>query len=86
MSFLFLKTVEAKKMRAGLFFSLPALCFFLFFFFYPIAISFFTSFTEWDLVHSRVFVGLGNYIELFNDGRFLHSLYITLYFTVSTLR
>ncbi len=82
MKFLFLRTVEAKKMRAGLFFSLPALCFFLFFFFYPIVTSIYTSFTEWDLVHPRVFVGFDNYVELFKDERFLHSLSITLYFTL----
>lgn len=75
-------TIGAKKMRAGFFFTLPALLFFLFFFFYPILTAFFTSFTSWDLVNPRKFIGLSNYIKLFTDERFLHSLYITIYFTI----
>lgn len=38
--------------------------------FYPTAQAFYLSFTNWDLLRPAKFVGLANYIKLFNDPQF----------------
>ena len=45
---------------------------------------FFLSFTGWNLAKagSDVFVGLRNYLELFSDTRFLHSIKVTVKFII----
>ena len=43
------------------------------------------SFTEWDMLRSSHFVGLGNYMELFKDRRYLHSLRVTAFYTFGSV-
>jgi|DewCreStandDraft_2_1066082.scaffolds.fasta_scaffold03281_6 multiple sugar transport system permease protein len=50
--------------------------------FFPIAVSIYASFTDWDGVNPARFVGLDNYIRLFtNDMYFVMTLKNTLYYT-----
>jgi len=47
----------------------------------PIIFSFVLSFYNWDLLGSPYFVGLKNYVELFNEDKFWFILKNTLYFS-----
>ena len=49
----------------------------------PLVMSFIMSFYDWPVIGERVFVGIGNYVELFTkDAQFYKSLYITFKFTL----
>jgi len=51
---------------------------------FPLIYSFYVSFHRWILVKPHLgftFVGLGNYIKLFSDPVFLHSLGVTVHLT-----
>ena len=48
-------------------FLLPGLILFSIYVLYPIVRSFWVSFYEWDGMAEPIFVGWGNYIELFDD-------------------
>lgn len=48
----------------------------------PILASLFLSFTKYDVMSAPVFVGLKNFIDLFQDPIFYKSLGVTLYYTV----
>jgi len=61
----FLRRLSAQK-NSYLFIALPALLFFVFQL-VPLFISFFLSFTEYDVVHAPKFVGLGNYKAILTD-------------------
>ena len=46
---------------------------------FPTIYSLGLSFTKWEVaLKEKPFIGLGNYIALFQDERFLHSILITL--------
>lgn len=60
---------------------LPNLLGFLAFTLFPIVASFLLSFTEWDLLQPIKWVGLKNYIELFNDNVFKQVFWNTIVFT-----
>lgn len=55
-------------------FLIPAIVLFVTFFIYPVGYVAFTSFTKWDGVGAREFVGLKNYKFLFTDEVFLKSI------------
>lgn len=70
---------------AWLFIGFPLLIFSIFTFF-PILFAFFISFFDWNLlIPDRPFVGLGNYIELFQDKVFLISIKNTLVYTIGVV-
>jgi multiple sugar transport system permease protein len=70
------------NLRNGLLFTAPGIIGLLWFFAYPIAASFFYSFTSYDGLHSLSWVGLSNYTNLLKDGVFWTSLYNTAYFVL----
>ena len=53
--------------------------------FYPVGNAFYVSLTSWDLVSPPRFVGLRNYERLLSDGNFLHSAWVTVYYSVVLL-
>ena len=53
----------------GLFFMAPAMLLFAVFVLYPIFYIIGASLYEWDGINEALFVGLGNYLELFTDDR-----------------
>lgn len=71
------------KLSATLFI-LPAVLGSFFFIIIPIFISFYFSFTQWDLLSPIEFVGLKNYIELFTSKDFYYVLWNTIIFAIST--
>jgi multiple sugar transport system permease protein len=48
----------------------------------PIVISFGLSFTDWDALGAPNFVGLRNFIQLFQDSTFYRALWNTIYYTL----
>jgi len=58
---------ERRNLIIGLLFASPWIIGFLAFTVYPIASSFYYSFTRYDLLREPVFLGLDNYVNLFTD-------------------
>lgn len=73
---------EWLNLRNGLLFTAPGIIGLLWFFAYPIAASFFYSFTNYDGLHSLSWAGLRNYSNLLKDDVFWTSLSNTAYFVV----
>lgn len=48
----------------------------------PLLFSLYISFTNWDMFSSMRFIGLQNYLNLFSDDMFKHSLFITFKFVL----
>lgn len=73
-----MKLRHKKVLTAYLFLSVPLL-FFAFIRFYPMISAFYMSFTNWNIISPvRKFVGLSNYVGIFNDPVFMISLFNTL--------
>ncbi len=62
-----LTSQERRNLLMGLLFASPWIIGFLAFTLYPIASSFYYSFTRYDLLREPVFVGANNYVNLFTD-------------------
>jgi multiple sugar transport system permease protein len=60
----------------------PWLLGFLFFTLGPMVLSLYSSFTDWDLLTSPVWVGLQNYSDAFADALFYQSLKVTAIYTL----
>lgn len=65
---------EKTQMKWGYFFIAPAIIGLICFSFGPMLFSLGVSFTKWDVISEKQFVGLENYIMLFQDPLFLQSL------------
>jgi len=66
------------KKKSPYFFIAPFFIMFVVFWVWPIAQSFTWSFSKWDGISEKKFVGFGNYISLFNDNDFLISFKNTI--------
>jgi len=73
-----------KDNRDGYLFALPFLIVFVLFMIYPLIHGFFISFFKWDILSTKVFLGLDNYIKLFSDSKFYISLWHTFKFVLIT--
>jgi multiple sugar transport system permease protein len=73
---------EAKRFLTMLAFISPWLLGFLGFFVYPLVISFYYSFTEYNLLQPPEWIGLQNYAKLLEDELYRNALANTLYFVV----
>lgn len=73
-----------KETLAGLLFALPAILGFLIFTLGPMVISLIYSFTDFAIVNDMKFIGLDNYVNLFNgsDPFFYKSLRVTFYYVI----
>jgi multiple sugar transport system permease protein len=70
----------------GWLFVLPAVLGILAFRFYPVVMSLFSSFTRWDGMNPREWVGLGNYVQMFTQDSFFRLvLKNTLYYVVTKI-
>lgn len=74
--------VKKKKSSKFIFFTSPWIIGFLLLTLIPMISSIFISFTEWDILTPPKWVGLQNYIEIFNDPLFYKSLKVTLTYTL----
>ena len=67
---------------AGYAFIFMFLIFYIAFMFYPIVHGFYISLCKWDILGSKTFIGVKNYLTLFHDPTFWASLWHTTYFTL----
>lgn len=63
----------------------PNVVVFTVFIFVPIIFAFYVSLTQWSLIGTATFVGLDNYVRMFQDGNFWRSFYNTVIYTVGTV-
>lgn len=63
----------------------PNMIVFTVFIFVPILFAFYISLTEWSLIGTPEFIGLGNYLAMAQDDQFWRSLYNTLIYTIGTV-
>ena len=77
------KLINNDKFSATIFL-LPAFLGSFIFIIIPIFMSFYLSFTKWDLLSPIEFIGFRNYIELFNSKDFYFILGNTIYYAVIT--
>ncbi|MDB5531160.1 MAG: sugar transporter permease [Devosia sp.] len=68
----------------GLLYIAPAMALVIVFFVIPVLFTFWMSFHDWPLLGQPEWIGLGNYVRLLTDTRFLSSLRFTAYYTVIT--
>ena len=62
-----MSTREKRQMRWGYFFIGPAIIGLFLFNFGPMLFSLGISFTKWDVLTPKEFIGLDNYIKMFHD-------------------
>lgn len=62
----------------GYVFSSPFIIGFLGFALIPMIVSFYYSFTDYNMISEANWIGMGNFTRLFNDARFLKSVRVTL--------
>ena len=77
--------IQARRNFWGYLFILPNFLGFLVFMLVPILMSLYFSFTNYDVISTIEFVGLENYINLFQDEQFIVAILNTLWFTVLTV-
>ncbi len=70
---------EIKRNRVAYAYISPFYILFLLFGAFPILYAFYLSFHQWDGMDDKVFVGLGNYKQLFSDPIFWKAVYNTLF-------
>lgn len=68
------RALVRRETTAAYLFLLPALFFFVVFVIYPMIMCIYTSFFESTMGKEDVFIGLANYVELFQDEIFLRAL------------
>lgn len=73
---------KSKESMIAYFLLLPFIGFYLLFTFYPLMQGFFISFYEWNITSDKVFIGLGNYKELFAEDAFWQALRHTFLYVV----
>jgi multiple sugar transport system permease protein len=76
---------DAANFARGMAFISPWLIGFAAFTAIPIVLSLYYSFCEYSLLQSPVWIGLGNYQELWHDALFWRSLWNTVYYAVLAL-
>jgi multiple sugar transport system permease protein len=74
-------SIEKKKARLGLFFTMPWIIGLLIFYAYPLISSIVYSLTTYSILSPGKYVGLRNYAKLFTNPLFWKSVSNTLYFT-----
>jgi multiple sugar transport system permease protein len=72
---------ERREAKYFYLFASPWLVGFVVFALFPAAASFYYSLTDYDIIHAPVYVGLGNFRELFQDDQFWKSVQVTLKYT-----
>jgi len=74
-----------KKRWTLVFFAIPTLLFYFYFFISPLANTFIVSFFEWDGLSEQIFNGINNYIQLLQDPIFYSALWNTIYWVILVL-
>ena len=80
-----MSTREKRQMRWGYFFIGPAIIGLFLFKFGPMLFSLGISFTKWDVLTPKEFIGLDNYIKMFHDPLVIQAIKVTLIYTLITV-
>ena len=73
---------KARDAIAGYLFIMPNMIGFLLFLAFPVVASLFISAAEWNIITEPIFVGINNFIALFQDSYFWQCLRNTAYFSL----
>jgi multiple sugar transport system permease protein len=73
-----------KDSRDGYIFCIPFLLIYILFMVYPLINGFIISFFKYNILSTKKFIGLANYITLFSDSKFYSSLWHTTQFVLIT--
>ncbi|ACR79872.1 carbohydrate ABC transporter permease [Kosmotoga olearia] len=78
---------ERRETQLGMLFVIPSLIVIALVIFFPIGRTFYLSLFKYNLKFPRLmrFIGLGNYMNLFQDDRFWNSVKVTLSFTFTAV-
>ncbi|CDA68781.1 MAG: sugar ABC transporter permease [Lachnospiraceae bacterium] len=71
-----------KRQRAGFYFILPWLIGLIVFTALPMLAAVYISMTDWDIVGNAHFIGLQNYVKLFQEENFIRSLWVTVRYAI----
>lgn len=71
-----------REALAGYLFASPFIIGLLFFLIVPMLVSLYYSFCDFNIISSPKWVGLKNFVEIFHDKDFYHSLFITIQFVI----
>lgn len=74
--------MERRIQRAGILFALPWIIGLLVFFAYPLFSSMYYSFTNYNIISEAKWIGLENYVTLFNDELFWTGMKNTLFYAL----
>lgn len=74
-----------KKQKIGLLYITPWLIGLLVFTIYPFVSSFILSFTDYNMISAPKFIGIKNYINMFNDESFWNSVFATFEYAFITV-
>ena len=74
-----------KRQRAGFYFILPWLIGLIVFTALPMLAAVYISMTDWDIVGNAHFIGLQNYVKLFQEENFIRSLWVTVRYAIITV-
>lgn len=77
-----LSTQNRKMAAASYLFLLPAIVLFILFFYIPMARALYYSFTDYNILSSAEWVGLGNYRKLLHDSTFIQAVKNTVLYMV----
>ncbi|EFM08864.1 binding-protein-dependent transport systems inner membrane component [Paenibacillus curdlanolyticus YK9] len=66
-------------------FILPTLALYVLFFIYPVIVSLYYGFFQWDGITDKVFIGFDNFTRLLKDEVFIKSFWNNMYFLVFSL-
>lgn len=70
--------LNRKKKIVPYLFILPWIIGFLVFTLFPLLFSLFMSMFEWNISGTRTFTGIANYVTMFHDKDFYHSMWVTI--------
>ncbi len=73
---------KGEEVRAALYLIIPSLIGFTVFFFYPALRNVYMSLTDWDMLTDPEFLGVQNYVRLFEDRFFWNSLRVTVMYVI----
>jgi multiple sugar transport system permease protein len=72
-----------RRQWAGLLYIAPAILLVIAFFLVPLGMTAYMSLYNWPLLGRRRWIGLGNYLTLWNDAGFWHALGFTVLYTIA---
>lgn len=76
------RTRNWARQNRGFFFVLPWVLGFLVFTFFPMLAAIFISMTDWSILGRADFIGLRNFLDIFQDPQFKHALAVTVRYAV----